>query len=252
MEHGVRFSLTRTVWARTSKGLLLFLGAVLIGAQGSLAQSPQTQPVEVGPSGAAYLDVVGRNIDTNVAYFDPNGRAPELSTDVKPQRDEREPFRIADFDVERWQVNLVFALILLSVVVFTAKNAGSISILSRRVTDADSASTAQTPIRESDQVDLPKSLGTILENSNRHEAIVHLARAVLARVAQSNGLLLHRSWTARDTLRRISADQLHLATIRDLVLASERVKYGDYPISEDEFKAHVKAAGPLFSGSPKL
>lgn len=242
----MRFSLTRAVWARTIQGILPFLGAIVMGAQAVCAQSSDPETLEIGPSGEAYLATLARGIDTNVAYFDPTRAAPELSTDVQPQREAREPFRVADFDIARWQVNLVVALILIALIVFVAKNAGSISILSRRVGDADSASAANAPARPHGRPELPKSLSTILANTNRREAIVQLARAVLARVANANGLLLQRSWTARDTLRRIPNEQSHLAAIRDLVLTSERVQFGGYPISEDEFKAHVDAAGPLF------
>ena len=46
------------------------------------AQEAVREPVEIGPSGEAYLETLRfRRIDTDVSYFDPRGPAPELKTD---------------------------------------------------------------------------------------------------------------------------------------------------------------------------
>ena len=216
------------------------------------AQATEAEPLEITDSGKAYLEAIGRRVDSNVAYFDPTRDAPELRTDIRPnaaaRRADREPLRILDFDIERWQVNLVFGLILAAIAYFIIRNAGSVSIMSRRVRDADSSiSRTRSPV--ADTPEMPKSLSAILANKNRADALVQLARATLARAAQANGLLLQRSWTARDALRRIPRDQSHLGAIRALVHAAERVQFGGYPISEEEFRTHVEAAGPLFRGA---
>ncbi|MFM7336171.1 MAG: DUF4129 domain-containing protein, partial [Tabrizicola sp.] len=60
--------------------------------------------------------------------------------------------------------------------------------------------------------------------------------------------LLQSSWTMRDTLRHIPKGQAHLDALRSLVMAAERVLFGNREVAEDEFQAHVAAVRPLISG----
>ena len=84
-----------------------------------------------------------------------------------------------------------------------------------------------------------RSLDQILRMRDRRQALVQLARNALTATVAANGILMQRSWTARDALQRIPETQTHLAALRALVLSSERVQYGDREVSEDDFRTHV-------------
>ena len=74
-----------------------------------------------------------------------------------------------------------------------------------------------------------------------------LAQYALARVVTANGLRLQKSWTVRDALRRLPADQSYLAQLRALVLAAEGVHFGGRDVTDDEFTAHLNATRPLLA-----
>ena len=74
-----------------------------------------------------------------------------------------------------------------------------------------------------------------------------LSHHLIAKVITAQGVLLQRSWTARDAMRRIPRDFDHREALQNLVLDSERVQFGGRDVSEDEFRAHVDALRPLYA-----
>ncbi len=72
-----------------------------------------------------------------------------------------------------------------------------------------------------------------------------LTQKVLATLAKTNGVLMQRSWTARDTLGHIPLGQPQQSVLRNLVLNSERVQFGGRDVSEDEFREHVSSCRQL-------
>ena len=94
----------------------------------------------------------------------------------------------------------------------------------------------------------PANLQAILRMTDRREALVALSQFLLNRVVAAQGVLLQRSWTARDAMRRVPRDFDHRAALYDLVLASERVHFGGRDVTEEEFRAHLDRLRPLYSG----
>ena len=93
-------------------------------------------------------------------------------------------------------------------------------------------------------------LTAILQTSDRQRALVMLAQTALVRTVAANGVLLQPSWTMRDALRHIPAEQTHLEALRSLVATGERVLFGNREVSEVEFQAHVAGIRPLMTGVP--
>ena len=82
---------------------------------------------------------------------------------------------------------------------------------------------------------------------DRREALIALSRLVLNRVIEAQGILVQRSWTARDALRRVPREFAQRDALQALIRDSERVQFGGRDISEDEFKAHVENTRGLAS-----
>ncbi len=215
----------------------------------SLAQSSEAQvePLEVTPSGQAYIESLRfRGIEADVAYYDPTRPAPELETTAEPDR------RINREGPDREEINLIEFLIAIGVIV----GVGTILYLFGGQMGLSIGSAISNPERDGDGrsmpatafgADLPQRLQDILAIKDRRAALMALAQYALARVVTANGLRLQRSWTVRDALRRLPGSQSHLAQLRVLVLAAERVHFGGRDVSEDEFNAHVSATRPLLT-----
>jgi len=209
------------------------------------AQEAVREPVEIGASGEAYLKALRfRRIDSDVAYFDPAGPVPDLKTGQRPDRlpetDEGTSNTSAD-----WIVGAVAAALLAGLIYVFARFGGRLSVSLGR--DAENP----TRGRSKDGHEAPawaERLGTldeILGIADRRRALVLLARKALAATVAANGVLMQKSWTARDALKHIPKTQLNLSALKNVVMASERVQFGGRDVSEDDFRAHVDACRPL-------
>ncbi len=207
----------------------------------SHAQKTVTVPYEIGQSGKDYLRSIRlRGVDPDVTYYDPAAPAPDLDTKEQPKRPQEE----AEKDgkpgpVGQWSVGLVTGAILLAIAVVFLRFGGGLTVALGR--------DAQNPGRDGSkrQTVMPawaEKTGTfdeILRTRDRREALVLLMRKALSATATANGILMQRSWTARDALRHIPESQHHRDLLRSLVLAGELVQFGGRDVTEDEFHAHV-------------
>lgn len=89
------------------------------------------------------------------------------------------------------------------------------------------------------------SLNSLMEISNPREGIRVLMVQALARAARQNDIVLRRSLTTRDILRRVPVKWQHRAILRDLVSRAELVLFGGRDISIEEYRAAVEFAAPL-------
>lgn len=208
--------------------------------------APLEQP-ELTQSGQAYeRSVRFSSIDTEVIYFDPGAAPPDLEADVEPPEETG-----AEAPTSGETIPPVFgwlaAIILAAMIFLFVRFGGGIS-LSLRSAAENSATLQRTGMADAEAPErLPASFDAILNMPDRRAAIVELARRVLADVMTREGTLQQKSWTARDALRRVKLPTEDMQPLRSLVLASERVQFGDRTISEDEFQRHLGAIQPLIS-----
>jgi len=220
----------------------LFLAVVLVlTAQPAPSQEAVVEPLEIRESGTDYLRSIRlRRIDSDVGYYDPTRPPPPLDTSAQPpkRRDPREPG-----EIDLPTIFITTAILLVIGFVFL-RYGGGFSVSFRR--DAENAERARRggPISGGDD-EVPASLDVILRTADRRRALMMLARKALAATVAANGVLLQRSWTARDALRHIPTDQSHLDALRLLVLASERVQFGGRDVAEGELEHHLAGVRPL-------
>ncbi|MEL7114730.1 MAG: DUF4129 domain-containing protein, partial [Pseudomonadota bacterium] len=236
----------------------LFLAIVFaFGSQTliAVAQEASLEELSIGASGEAYLRSIRfRGIDSDVAYFDPSRPAPDLTTSETPGA-EPEGRDAADGLVEVTPrstqiITIVITGLVMAVVVYLfVKFGGAGSISFGRSPENAARAQHQHAARTEDGSGTPANLQAILRMSDRSEALVALSKYLLAHVIAAQGVLLQRSWTARDAMRRVPRDFSHRDALYRLVLASERVQFGGRHISEDEFSDHLAEVKPLFSGA---
>jgi len=232
--------------------VFLFL---IIPLSGLSAQEAVREPLEIGTSGEDYLQSLRfRRIDTDVGYFDPTAPAPELKTDQQPGREQATDGRASGSGSLSWRgesastrftVGLVMAVILGVILYLFLRFGGNISVSLKR--DAGNLSRNRTQ----GQPDAPAwaartgTLEDILRMTDRRQALIELMRKALTATVSANGILMQRSWTARDALHHLPPGQHHIDRLRDLVLASERVQFGGRDVTEEEFRGHVDGCRPL-------
>lgn len=231
--------------------LYLFIFFLTFGLQAT-AQVAKEQPLAITPSGEAYLQSIGlRGIDTDVAYFDPTAPPPALETDQKIEKPDKETNASNGIGSVPPVLSVLAAALLAGVAFLFFRYGGSFAVSMK--SDAENPSRRARPARMTQQAinNLPSDLATIINMKNRREALIALAQSALARAVTANGLLMQKSWTARDALRRLPADQLHRTVLADLVAAGERVHFGGRDVPEDVFDAYVTKIKPLFYASAK-
>ncbi|MFC6654213.1 DUF4129 domain-containing protein [Roseibium salinum] len=196
-------------------------------------------PVEIGEAGREYLRSTRlRGIDPEVAYFDPSAPAPDLDTRQEPERPaaREEPDGSTE---EKWLIGLIAGGILAAIAYAFLRFGGGLAVSLK-----DNAVNPGSR-RLKGQPNAPawaEKLGTfeeILRMKDRRRALVLMTQKVLTTIVAANGILMQRSWTARDTLRHIPDRQGQLDTLRNLVMASERVQFGGRDVSEEQFQSHV-------------
>jgi len=239
---------------------LLFL--ILISPLPQLqAQEAVRESVKIGQSGKDYLETLRfRRIDTEVAYFDPTAPAPELKTSQQPStrssKDEtssgRGTLSWEDASITtRWTTGLIMVLILGAIGYLFLRYGGNMAVSLKRDAANVGRDRPRGPVEAPAWATKTGSLEDILRISDRRQALIQLMRRALTVTVSANGILMQRSWTARDALRHLPATQSHLDHLRDLVLASERVQFGGRNITETEFRGHVDDCRPLLGSGAR-
>lgn len=224
--------------------LILGLTAPLIAAN---AQEPVREPLEIGESGEEYLRSIRlRGIDPDVAYYDPTAPAPKLETEQQPlQPSARSETDRVMTPGSRWTFTLIAGLVLAGLVFLVIRFGGNIAVTLQRDAENPDSRRAAGPQNTPVWAEKLGSFNDIMRIADRREALVQLTQKVLATLATTNGVLMQRSWTARDTLRNIPLADAQQALLRTLVLNSERVQFGGRDVSEDEFRDHVSSCQQL-------
>lgn len=228
--------------------LTFVLGSIILMASSVQAQDSTLTTPELSPSGEAYLEAIARQrIESDVAYFDPTAAAPDLTTRERLETVEEPESRTWLGPDEGWPYGLAAALILVAIIVLFARFGGGVGIMLQPTSDNPHAA-RRGPRHKAGLADdfRSRNLAEITRMADRRAALVMLAQNALRKAVNANGVLLRQSWTDREALRRLPADQRHLAALRDLVRASERVQFGGRDVSEPEFEHHVAQITPLF------
>lgn len=211
------------------------------------AQIRVEEGAEISVSGQAYLKALRfRGIETDMAYFDPSRPPPDLDTKKTP-----DPSGInVDVSLDRNQgtmiVNALSLAVLLGIAYVVLRFGGQFSVSLRRDQDARRDRADEEP-RLGPSAAVPDNLDVIAHIEDRKLALITLAQSALIRAVRNHGLLLQRSWTARDALRRLPHDMRHRDALQGLVAAGERVLFGGRDVTEAVFQDHLDQIRPLFT-----
>ncbi|WP_241484055.1 DUF4129 domain-containing protein [Ruegeria sp. ANG-R] len=227
---------------------LIILTSLLLVPRLTAAQEANENQVVIGGSGEAYLKAIRLSrVDADVTYFDPESPPPPMHTRQRP----RPPSNSSEWSLNgdmNFPVLLGSAVILMAIAfVFVRYGSGFAVIFGRRGANAVSSRSGSAPGAGLETPSRPGNLNAILQIRDRREALIELTQATLSAVTRANGVLLQRSWTARDALRHLPEDQNCLSALHHLVLTSERVHFGGREVSEEDFQAHVAGIRPLLT-----
>lgn len=228
--------------------LCLFCAAIACAAPLVQAQEVADPDMTLTASGEEYLSSLRfRRIETDVAYVDPTAPPPALDTRERPRSQTK---RDGDgVHMPNGPVTLISALVLVGIGYLVLRFGGA-SALSFSSGPKNIRRGPQAPRSAAEETELPASLAQIQEIADRRHGVVLLARKALARATELNGVLMQRSWTAREALRHIPADQPHGEALRALVMTSEGVLFGEHEITEEAFQTHLHAMLPLLRTRP--
>lgn len=227
--------------------LFVFVFSLVASVFQASAQEPVREPLEIGESGTEYLRSIRlRGIDADVAYFDPTAPPPELDTQQQPSKQtEDTESRTVSGTGSRWTTGIISGLVLAGILFLFLRFGGNIAVSLNRDTDNPESRRAGGKQNAPTWAEKLGSFNDILRMEDRRRALVLLTQKVLATLATTNGVLMQRSWTARDALGHIPLAQPQKSVLRDLVLNSERVQFGGRDVSEDEFREHVSSCRQL-------
>ncbi|WP_428648966.1 DUF4129 domain-containing protein [Roseibium sp.] len=205
----------------------------------SNAQEAVEEPYQIGKSGEDYLRSIRlRGVDPDVTYFDPSAPAPDLDTEQQPERPQEDK-KDKPIETGRWTTGLIAGALLLAIGYMFLRFGGGLTVSLGRNSENPGRDGPRKPSVRPDWAERTGTFDEILRIEDRRRALVLLMHKALAAMATANGVLMQRSWTARDALRHIPGDQTHRDILRSLVLASELVQFGGRDITEDEFRTHV-------------
>lgn len=230
----------------------LFLFAVIfagmVGPAPAQTGAGLAEGFQPGASGAAYLaELRLSRVDAEVVYLDPTRALPALSTNAAPDPAAQPDGRPGLPTPDRIVLYLLLAGVLLGIAFLVLINAGrvTLSLGGAAANPARSRRGAGGGAKGIGGVEVPADLQAILGLADRRTALVLLAQAVLGRTVAAQGVLFQPSWTMRDALRHLPGGLAHLDALRQLVLAGERVLFGNRDVTEAEFQAHVARVRPL-------
>jgi len=224
--------------------MLLFFA--FLGAGSSHAQDV-SQPLPIEEPNAEYSKAIRfQGVQADVQYFDPNATAPDFITNEQPKT-EREERAVRSNGGSGFSVPgiLITAAVLLGVLFLFIRFGGAGSLVLR--SDVSNPKRAQGKGRagtENAPVDMA-SFDGIVANPDRQQALISMAQLLIYKAVSANDLLLQRSWTVRDVLRRIPRNSKYLPELSSLVLKGELVHFGERDVSEEEFADFAARAKPL-------
>ena len=217
------------------------------------AQHQELNGLDVTDSGSAYTRATRfRGINAQVVYFDPSQPPPPLSTNqaVRPENPDgtagqRRSVEISGDDMILY---VIVALVLFGTVYIAIRFGGGLQVSFAPKNRGKSGKAAAQRSTPADSAPMPVGLDAILVMPDRTHALIALCKSLLARVVAGEGVLVQKSWTDRDTLRRVPMSHAQRDALTALVMDSERAQFGGREITEDVFQGHVAGVKPLLRG----
>ena len=145
-----------------------------------------------------------------------------------------------------------FAALILGLIIWVAVRQGGTGGLNTTRVAADGERDALHPELATAAVGGPRlSLEAILALEDLSMALGALLRLSLETALRLTGAALRRSATARDILRRLPQDFVHLKAVATLVREAEAVRFGGADISRDQFEALVDLVRPMLTAKAR-
>jgi len=225
----------------------LFLCATLSAS----AQSAEPVPLRVEPSetGQDYLsETRWSSINKDVTYFDPEGPAPQVSSDARVPVEREDPM---DVSVEGVRITgVLIALAVIVGIVILISIFGNFSVTSlKKEEDSKSQRGRKRTTSTGDTEDEIPALAQIRAMTDKVAALNLLLSGALSIAAQQQGMRLHPSWTVRDTLRRIPKSWPFRPALADLAGEAEKAHFGGRPVTDEALEHHLQAMTPVYSGA---
>ncbi len=226
-------------------GLLIVFGLVVTAS----AQHREMSAERVGPSGEAYAAAIRfRGIDAQVAYFDPTRPPPPIETRQPVGRnDDGTPRQTFGLTAGNEIAFVIFFVVLFGFIYLLLPYVGGLPVSFSRQPDDESALSEEKSGFGQEDDPMQVGIRTILNMPDRKRALILLCKNLLTQVVASEGVLVQRSWTDRDTLRRVPQDHAQREVLTALVYDCERVQFGGRNVSEDEFRSYLTRVQPLVS-----
>lgn len=227
---------------------------VVIGTPELSAQHAALDPLEAQPSGEDYAAAIRfRGIDTSVAYYDPTRPPPPLETSQSVARERTADPIEGEINIEGGDtlIFVIALMIVMGLAYLFVSYGGRLPVSFAR--DPQDAARSKERVVQQDLSGQPgaRSLQAILNMSNRTEALVALCKALLARVVAGEGVLQQKSWTDRDTLRRVPRGHAQYDALQALVFESEKAQFGGRDVTEETFRDHLDRLQPLMKEGPR-
>ena len=151
-----------------------------------------------------------------------------------------------------WLIASILLLTLIAIVVFQ-NSAGGLVAFGRAPEEAAKPSKRSVTAKNAAQDDgLPKSEAAFLAEiegmADRREALHLLAARLLSNAAAKTGIKPGRSWTARESLRALPRNWMHLSDLRHLNRQAELAWFGGRHVDDTVFADCLDRARAMMRG----
>ena len=206
-------------------------------AQEQLTEAPNTEGAK------AYARVIRyRIINDGIVYLNPDEA---LKLSIQPQQDDP-PIQSS---LTWGEINIVSLLtvvacaVVIGLVIFLVRRPLAFGLFHKRAKNTQISGTSDNRQPQTPRPSLQhKDLSEILSTTDRRAALAMLTWKILDATLTHYGILRQSSWTAREALHRLSDHEQITSKLYGMIRDCEAVQFGNYPISETAFRAHVDTA----------
>lgn len=196
-----------------------------------------------------------RGIQSDIDYLLP-GDTLDLDRTKKRKTegtsDDSDGIRIDDTNDTFWLIVSILLLTIIAVVIFQ-NSAGGLVVFGRAPEEAAKPAKRSFTGKKAAQDDgLPKSEAAFLAEiegmADRREALHLLAARLLSNAAARSGIKPGRSWTARESLRALPRNWMHLSDLRHLNRQAELAWFGGRHVDDSVFADCLERARAMMRG----
>lgn len=211
-----------------------------LGSQEQLTAGPKTEGAK------AYARVIRyRVINDGIMYLNPDEA---LKLRIKPQQDDppiQSPLPWGELNIASLLTVVAFAIVI-GLIIFLVRRPLAFELFHKRAKNTQISGASDVSQPHPPKPSLPnKELSEILSTTDRRAALAMLTWKILDATLTHYGMLRQSSWTAREALHHLSEHQQITSKLYGMIRDCEAVQFGNYPISESEFRTHVDTAQSL-------